>query len=164
MDRSMLDLLLKDFGPIWLLGLYPLLILLLIRGTRKIRNAWGSATEEVRIAGFPKAVARDPKHCHRYFVILVVGTSLFAWVVFAGPLVAVAHNHIYDPDVNPSLGSAERMMGRILPLFITLWASFFLGLLLIIYGYSSALLRALRVSFQIQPPLAQPPRESDDKA
>lgn len=163
MDRPILDLLLKDFGPIWLLGLYPLLILLLLRGTRKVRNAWGIATEEVRIAGFPGAVARDPKHCHRYFVILVAGTSLFAWVVFAGPLAAVLHNYIFDPDVNPSLGSAERMMGRILPLFITVWASFFLGPLLILYGYSSALLRALRISFQTQPPLAVPPPESDDK-
>ena len=164
MDRPILDLLLKEFGPIWVLGLYPWLVLVLIRGARKARNAWGSATDEVRIAGFPKAVARDPKHCHRYFVILVIGTSLFAWVVLAGPLVAVAHNYLYDPDVNPSLGSAERMMGRILPLFLTVWASFFLGPLLIIYGYSSALLRALRISFQIQPPLAQPPRGSDDKA
>lgn len=164
MDRPILDLLLKDFGPIWLLGLYPLLILLLIRGTRRVRSAWGIATEEVRIAGFPSAVARDPKLCHRYYVILVVGTSLFAWVVFAGPLVAVLHNHILDPDVNPSLGSAERMMGRILPLFITVWASFFLGPLLILYGYSSALLRALRIGFYGEPTLAPPPHRSDDNA
>lgn len=133
----MLDLLLKDFGPIWLLVLFPLMFLMIGRGARQIHRKADTPSELARFAGFPERLADHPRRCRVCSVVLFAGICLVALALAGIPIWAVLNNELARPERVSSAVAAERAL---LPLEASLMMAGYSGVILIFSAYLVAFL------------------------
>lgn len=164
MDRPILDLLLKDFGLLWLLGLFPLMFVMIGRGAWHIHKKADTPRELARFVGFPKRFTAHPQRCRMCSLILFTGICLVS-VALLGILVwAVLRNELANVKMMPNLHAAERALW---PLEMFLMAAGYGGAFLIISTYLVAFLtRTVPVTNQdleTEIPLAETGPEGDDE-
>lgn len=133
----MLDLLLKDFGPIWLLGLFPLMFVMIGRGAWQIHRTASTPHELARFAGFPQRLADNPERCRTCSVVLFMGICLVALTLVGIPVWAVLHNELTNVERISNLHAAEKALR---PLEICLMVTGFGGGILIFSAYLAAFL------------------------
>lgn len=117
-----------------LLCILFLVLWLVWRTIRSLKNAWGNPAEEVRIAKLPRSLEEYPRVCHRFFVLISAGVFCFVGVASWLVMLCVLNNYTeVDYMETPSLA-------------IVIWRNslriFALGVLLVPIGYLSAAIYA----------------------
>ncbi|MCB9767981.1 MAG: hypothetical protein H6752_07265 [Candidatus Omnitrophica bacterium] len=139
------DLFFKEFGPIWLLLLYPIALYLVYRTGKKVWKVWRIPSEEVTFASFPKNLQQNPIKCHRCFVAVLVGLTCLIWSAFVIPLWVRPSNEIVRIESQPFSSPpawAPLIDGIMVSTMVTLW----LGFLILGVAYASAAFAARRLA------------------
>ncbi len=163
-DPPLLDLLLKEYGPLWLLGLFPLLFVMIGRGAWYLHRKAENPKDLARFAGFPERLTAHPRRCRMCSLVLFTGICVVSVALLGIPVWAVLRNELANVRVIPNLRTAESALW---PLEVSLMAAGYGGAFLIFSTYLVAFLTrtepAINQYLETEIPLAESHPEGDDK-
>ncbi len=81
-------------GPLWLIPLFLLAFFLVFCAINRVRRIWRVPSEEVNFSSFPQGLQKDPKVCHRCFVMVLLGIGCLLWTAISVPVLVKFSNEI----------------------------------------------------------------------